>query len=78
MKVTMVDVNKKANQIVNRVVESGEPAVIMKHGKAIAEIRPIVGGQVRKQALDFLCALEPVPVSISPDKLLHEGRARGL
>ena len=78
MKVTMVEINKQANKIVRQVVESGEPAVIMKHGKPIAEIRPIADHSERSQALDFLCSLQPVPVSVEPEELLAQARNRGV
>jgi antitoxin (DNA-binding transcriptional repressor) of toxin-antitoxin stability system len=74
----MVDVNKKSNQIINQVVESGEPAIIMKHGKPIAEIRPLPANSERDKALAFLCDLEPVAVSTPLEKVIEEGRGRGL
>ncbi len=78
MKVTMVEINKQANQIVRQVVDSGEPAVILKHGKPIAEIRPIADHSQRSQALDYLCSLQAVPVDITPEELLAEARNRGV
>ena len=62
MKVSMADVNKKPNQIINQVVASGEPAIILKHGKPIAEIRPLTENTGRDKAMDFLAQLEPVEV----------------
>ncbi len=78
MKVTMVEINKQANQIVRQVVDSGEPAVIMKHGKPIAEILPITDHPKRSQALDFLCSLQAVPVETTPEELLAKARNRGV
>ena len=78
MKVTMVEINKQANQSVRQVVDSGEPAVILKHGKPIAEIRPIADHSQRSQALDYLCSLQAVPVDITPEELLAEARNRGV
>ena len=77
VKVSMVEINRQASQIVNRVVESGEPAVIIKHGKPIAEIRPVIEDRQRALAMDFLFALKPVPVQQSPEQILNESRARG-
>lgn len=78
MKVSMADVNKKGNKIINQVVDTGEPAIIVKHGKPIAEIRPLPGHAERDQALAFLSGLEPVAVSTSLDQVIEEGRKRGL
>ncbi|RLA42243.1 MAG: type II toxin-antitoxin system prevent-host-death family antitoxin [Gammaproteobacteria bacterium] len=78
MKVSMADVNKKGNMIINRVVETGEIAIIVKHGKPIAEIRPLPDSRGRDSAIDFLASLEPVQVATSLDQLIEEGRKRGL
>ena len=78
MKVSMADVNKRGNMIINQVVESGEIAVIVKHGKAIAGIRPLVETEDRDRAIDFLASLEPRKVSTPLDKVIGEGRKRGL
>jgi antitoxin (DNA-binding transcriptional repressor) of toxin-antitoxin stability system len=78
MKVSMADVNKKPNQIINQVVESGEPAIILKHGKPIAEIRPLPGSAERDKAIAFLSTLEPVAVSTPLEQVIEEGRGRGL
>ena len=77
MKVSMADVNKKPNMIINRVVDTGEPAIIVKHGKPIAEIRPLPGNGEQDKAIDFLSALEPVVVSMPLDQVIAEGRKRG-
>ena len=78
MKVSMADVNKKGNMIINQVVETGEIAIVVKHGKPIAEIRPILDGGGRERAIDYLGSLEPIEVSTSLDQLIEEGRKRGL
>ncbi|MEE4203756.1 MAG: hypothetical protein V2I45_09000 [Halieaceae bacterium] len=78
MKVNMSEVNRSANQIVNRVVVSGESALIFKHGKPIAEIRPYQNSDDAKSARDFILNFEPVPVKESPESLLANARQRGL
>lgn len=78
MMVSMADVNRKPNQIINRVVESGEPAVVLKHGRPIAEIRPLPKNAGRDKAIAFLSALEPVAVSTPLEQAIQEGRGRGL
>lgn len=78
MKVSMADVNKRGNMIINQVVDTGEPAIIVKHGKPIAEIRPLPGSAERDQALDFLAKLKPVAVNTPLDEVVEEGRKRGL
>lgn len=78
MEVSMADVNKKGNLIINQVVKSGEPAIIVKHGKPIAEIRPLSGDDQRDRAIAYLSALEPVSVSTPLDQVIEEGRERGL
>ena len=78
MKVSMADVNKKPNQIINQVVDSGESAIILKHGKPIAEIRPLPEKAARDKAMAFLSALEPVAVSTPPEQVIEAGRRRGL
>ena len=78
MKVSMADVNKKPNQIINQVVDSGEPAIILKHGKPIAEIRPLTENTGRDKAMDFLAQLEPVEVSTPLEEVIEQGRSRGL
>jgi prevent-host-death family protein len=65
MQVSMAEVNKKANQIINRVAESGETVVIVKHGRPIAEIRPIANDEVRETALSYLTSVDLVTVEKS-------------
>ena len=78
MKVSMAEVNKKANLIINHVAESGEVAIIMKHGKPIAEIRPIPSQDARNDALAYLTGIEPVKVKQSVEKVVNQGRKRGI
>ena len=78
MKVSMADVNKKGNMIINQVVATGEPAIIVKHGKPIAEIRPLPENRERDKAIAYLSALEPVPVSTPLAQVIDDGRKRGL
>ncbi len=78
MHVTMADLNKKANTIINQVAESGEAIMIYKHGKPIAEIRPYQDDVKTHQALDFLMNLEPIPVKGSLESVIEQGRKRGL
>lgn len=78
MHVTMAELNKKANTIINQVAESGEAVMIYKHGKPIAEIRPYHDDHKSLQALEFLLNLEPVPVNDAIDTVLAQGRQRGL
>lgn len=78
MQVTMADLNKKANTIINQVAESGEIITVYKHGKPIAEIRPYPDAVKNNQALDFLLNLDPIKVKDSPESVLAQGRNRGL
>lgn len=78
MMVSMADVNRKPNQIINQVVDSGEPAIVLKHGKPIAEIRPLPAKAGRDKAIAFLSALEPVAVRTPLEQVMQEGRGRGL
>ena len=76
MKISMAEVNKKANLIINQVAESGEVAVIMKHGKPIAEIRPIRSDTVVSDALAYLAKVKPVKVEQSVDQVIELARKR--
>lgn len=77
MKVSMADVNRNPNQIINRVVEYGEPAIVLKHGKPIAEIRPLPDNVERDKAIAYLSALEPKEVTVPLEHVIDEGRRRG-
>ena len=78
MKVSMAEVNKKANLIINRVAESGESATIFKHGKPIAEIRPIPNSNDRDAALEYLFNLQPIKVKKAVSAVIEAGRRRGI
>jgi antitoxin (DNA-binding transcriptional repressor) of toxin-antitoxin stability system len=78
MKVTMADINKKANAIVNEVAESGKVAQIFKHGVAIAEIRPLTDSSTRRDALNLLRNVIPTKVGESIDSVIAAGRQRGV
>jgi len=78
MKISMAEVNKKANLIINQVAESGEVAVILKHGKPIAEIRPIRSDTAVTDALAYLAKLKPIKVERSVGEVIESGRKRGV
>ncbi len=78
MKVSMVEMNKKANQIINHVAESGETVVILKHGQAIAEIRPVAYRSNRAAALSKLQQLQPIKVKQPIENIVAKGRQRGV
>ncbi|MGI9288008.1 MAG: type II toxin-antitoxin system Phd/YefM family antitoxin [Pseudomonadales bacterium] len=74
----MAEVNKKANLIINEVARSGETVVIIKHGKPIAEIRPITDPSHRQEALRYLRNLTPISVDDSVESVIEQARQRGL
>ena len=78
MKVSMAEMNKKANQIVNQVAESGEVVVILKHGKPIAEIRPVSSENSKEKALAYLANIKPIRVKKSVAQVIEAGRNRGV
>lgn len=78
MNVSMADINRNPNQIINRVVDSGEPVVVLKHGKPIAEIRPLSDNAERDKAIAYLSTLKPVSVRLPLEQAISEGRRRGL
>ncbi len=78
MKVSMVEMNKKANQIINQVAASGETVVIVKHGEAIAEIRPVAAHSNKVAALAYLRQLKPTKVKQRIEQVVEEGRQRGI
>jgi antitoxin (DNA-binding transcriptional repressor) of toxin-antitoxin stability system len=78
MKVSMAEINKKANLIINQVAESGEVAVILKHGKPIAEIRPISSENAKENALAYLTNIKPIKVKHSLARVIDTGRSRGV
>jgi antitoxin (DNA-binding transcriptional repressor) of toxin-antitoxin stability system len=78
MKVSMADVNKKANAIINQVAQSGEVATIYKHGKPIAEIHPVSTGNARRDAIAYLTGIKPIKVGKRIDAVMEAGRKRGV
>jgi len=77
-RVSMAELNKRANAIINEVVESGESVTVYKHGTAVAEIISINEDQVREKAIQYLIDNPPIPVSTPIDEMIAEGRNRGL
>jgi antitoxin (DNA-binding transcriptional repressor) of toxin-antitoxin stability system len=80
MKVTMVEINKEASSIVNRVAKTGESAVIYKHGKPIAEIRALTDENAteRDDAYRNLLRLQPAKVDEPITEVIAMGRRRGI
>jgi len=77
-KVSMAELNKRANAIINGVVETGDPVTVYKHGKAVAEISSIDENKIREDAIDYLLNNPPLPVTTPIDEVIAEGRNRGL
>ncbi len=78
MKVTMAELNKSVNAIINHVRAAGETVTVVKHGKPIAEIKPLQDQVAVSEALNYLAAIKPVPVTDSIQDVIAEGRQRGL
>ncbi len=78
MNITMSELNKKANAIINQVVESNEPVTVIKHGKAIAEIIPIINHKIEEEAAEYLLSTPPTKVDESIESLIQSGRNRGV
>lgn len=80
MKVTMVEINKEASSIVNRVAKTGESAIIYKHGKPIAEIRALTdkNATARDIAYRNLLRLQPAKVDELITEVIAKGRRRGV
>ena len=76
--VTMAELNKKANAIINQVAESGESVTVLKHGKPVAEIVSIKENKIREDAIHYLLDNPPVPVTTSIESIIKEGRDRGI
>lgn len=76
--VSMAELNKRANAIINEVVETGEVVTIYKHGKAVAEITSISESKVRENAIDYFLNNPPLKVTTPIDDVIAEGRNRGL
>ena len=78
MQVTMGELNKNANSIINQAYSSGETVIILKHGEPIARILPINDSSAIEGALSYLTKIKPVDVQDSVDSVLKLGRQRGL
>ena len=78
MQVTMGELNKNANSIINQAYSSGETVIILKHGEPIARILPINDNLAFEGALSYLTKVKPVDVQDSVDSVLLQGRQRGL
>ena len=78
MRVTMAELNKNVNSIINRAHSSGETITILKHGKPIARILPIDDRSSVEESLRYLIAVEPVEVPESVELVIDLGRKRGL
>ena len=78
MQVTMAELNKNVNAIINRARSSGETVVVLKHGKPIAEISPIHSRAHVGEALRYLNAINPVTVPESIDSVIDKGRKHGI
>jgi len=76
--ISMAELNKKANAIINQVAESGETVTIVKHGQPVAEIIPINENKVAEDALEYLLNNAPISVDVSIESVIQEGRNRGL
>ena len=80
MKVTMVEINKEASSIVNRVAKTGESAIIYKHGKPIAEIRALTDKNATKRDIAYrnILRLQPAKVDELITEVIAKGRRRGI
>ncbi len=78
MKVTMAELNKNVNSIINRSSESGETVIIFKHGKPIAKILPVNERASVKRALHHLTTIKPVDVTEKIESVINKGRQRGI
>jgi prevent-host-death family protein len=78
MDVTMADLNKNVNSVINRACSSGETVTILKHGKPIATILPIADHSAVDDAVQYLKMLEPAAVSESVESVIGLGRQRGI
>ncbi len=78
MKITMAELNKNVNSIINRSSESGETVTIFKHGKPIAKILPVNERESAEHALRYLISIEPVTVTDTIESVINKGRQRGI
>lgn len=78
MHVTMAELNKHANSIINQAHSSGESITVLKHGKPIAQILPLHDESQKDHALSYLTTLEATPIERSIDSVIEAGRQRGI
>jgi prevent-host-death family protein len=78
MNVTMAELNKNVNSIINRAHASGETVTILKHGKPIATILPVTDQSPIDDALRYLMTYEPVSVTESITSVIALGRHHGV
>ena len=76
--VSMAELNKRANAIINEVVKSGEKVTVYKYGKAIAEIVSIDENKVREDAIEYFLNNPPLEVTTPIDEMIAQGRNRGI
>ena len=76
--VSMTELNKRANAIINEVVESGESVTVYKHGKAVAEISSINENKAREDAIEYFLNNPPLEVTTPIDEMIAKGRNRGI
>ncbi len=74
MQITMVELNKNANAIINQAYSSGETVTIVKHGKPIAKIEPIKESSRVEDALEYFANIKPVNVQESIDSVINKGQ----
>lgn len=77
-RVSMAELNKRANAIINEVVETGDSVTVYKHGRAVAEISSIDEKKIGEDAIDYLLNNPPLSVTTPIDEVIAEGRNRGL
>jgi prevent-host-death family protein len=78
MQITMAELNKNVNSIINQAYTTGESVTILKHGKPIAQISPITDSLVVENALNYLSTIEPINVEDSIATVINKGRQRGI
>ncbi len=78
MQITMTELNKNVNSIINRAYSSGEAVTILKYGKPIARILPINDNSSVEDALNYLSSIKPVDVHDSINSIIRKGRQHGI
>ncbi len=74
MQVSMSELNKRANSIINQVAETGETVTVIKHGKAVAEIISVNQQQVAEDAIEYFLTSIPIKVKESIGSVVALGR----